>query len=78
MLVPNEEGKVKLYFTEGKVCIGSYDEITKYERETNKSYWASEFFELPLDYNPVGKTVDELNSELKELFTKKQLNKFKG
>jgi hypothetical protein len=34
MFEPNTQGKVKLYFTEDKVCIGSYDEVVQYERET--------------------------------------------
>ncbi|MTJ14697.1 hypothetical protein FJR11_19370 [Anabaena sp. UHCC 0187] len=61
MFETNAEGKVRLYFTEDKVCIGSYDEVTKYERETQQSYWASEFFSLPPDYNPIGKTVTEIS-----------------
>jgi hypothetical protein len=60
MFETNAQGKVKLYFTEDKVCIGSYDEVAQYERETQKSYWASEFFTLPLNYNPIGKTVTEI------------------
>ncbi|MFL9456037.1 MULTISPECIES: hypothetical protein [Nostocales] len=50
----------RLYFTEEKVCIGSYNEVAKYEQETKQSYWASDFFNLPTDYNPVGKTLQEI------------------
>ncbi|KJH70283.1 hypothetical protein UH38_19270 [Aliterella atlantica CENA595] len=62
MLIPNEEGKVRLYFTEDKICIGSYDEVAKYEQRTNKSYWASDFFRLPLDYNPIGQSLESIES----------------
>lgn len=67
MFEPNAQGKVKLYFTEDKVCIGSYDEVVQYERETQKSYWASEFFRLPLNYNPIGKTATEIIEDSCEL-----------
>ncbi len=60
MFETNNEGKVRLYFTEDKVCIGSYNEVVQYERETQKSYWASEFFTLPLNYNPIGKTASKI------------------
>jgi hypothetical protein len=50
----------RLYFTKEKVCIGSYDEVAKYEQETKQSYWASDFFNLPPDYNFVGKTLKEI------------------
>lgn len=36
MLIPNKEGKVRLYFTEDKICIGSYDEVAEYEHKTKK------------------------------------------
>lgn len=38
MLIPDKEEKVRLYFTENKVCIGSYDEVAEYEQRTKKSY----------------------------------------
>ena len=78
MFEPNEEGKVRLYFTEEKICIGSYKEIEKYERETKKSYWASEFFELPPDYNPIGKTADEIKLAVREVLLSKLLKKSLG
>lgn len=52
--------KKRLYFTKEKVCIGSYDEVAKYEQETGQSYWASDFFSLPSDYNPIGKALQEI------------------
>lgn len=60
MLIPDKEGKLRLYFTEDKVCIGSYDEVTEYEQRTKKSYWASDLFQLPLDYNPVGQNLESI------------------
>lgn len=62
MLLPNEEGKVRLYFTEDKICIGSYYEVGEYEQRTKKSYWASDFFQLPLDYNPIGQNLESIES----------------
>ncbi len=62
MLMPDKEGKVHLYFTEDKICIGSYDEVAEYEQKTKKSYWASDFFRLPLDYNPIGQNLESIKS----------------
>lgn len=78
MFEPNEEGKVRLYFTEDKICIGSYKEVEKYERETKNSYWASEFCELPPDYNPIGNTADEINLAVREVLLSKLLKKSLG
>ncbi|MCP6761897.1 MAG: hypothetical protein NHB32_24820 [Fischerella sp. CENA71] len=78
MLEPNEEGKVRLYFTEDKICIGSYREVEKYERETKNSYWASEFFELPPDYNPICKTADEIRLIVREVLLSNLLKKSLG
>ncbi|MBD2730785.1 hypothetical protein H6G96_31825 [Nostoc sp. FACHB-892] len=75
MFEPNEEGKVRLYFTEEKICIGSYKEVEKYERETKNSYWTSEFFELPPDNNPIGKTADEIKLAVREILLSKLLKK---
>ncbi|MUG92850.1 hypothetical protein F7734_10470 [Scytonema sp. UIC 10036] len=50
----------RLYFTKEKICIGSYDEVAKYEQKTKQSYWVSEFFNLTPDYNPVGMTLQEI------------------
>lgn len=60
MLVPDKEEKICLYFTEDKICIGSYDEVEKYEQKTKKSYWASDFFQLPPDYNPIGQKLESI------------------
>jgi hypothetical protein len=68
MFTRNEEGKTRLYFTRDNICIGSYDEIAKYEQETKRSYWASEYFQIPEDYNPIGKTVDEIKAVDRKLF----------
>ncbi len=62
MLVPNKEGKIRLYFTENKICIGSYDEVAEYEQGTKKSYWASDFFQLPPNYNPIGQSLENIES----------------
>lgn len=62
MLTLDNEGKVRLYFTEDKVCIGSYDEVAEYEQKTKKSYWASDFFQLPPDYNPIGRSLESIES----------------
>lgn len=75
MFEPNEEGKIRLYFTEDKICIGSYKEIEKYEREPKKSYWASEFFQLPQDYNPIGKTANEIKLAVREVLLSNLLKK---
>lgn len=60
MLILDREGKIRLYFTEDKVCIGSYSEVAEYEQRTKKSYWASDFFNLPLDYNPIGQNLETI------------------
>ncbi len=36
----------RLYFTAEKICIGSYNEVEKYEQENTQSYWASDFYQL--------------------------------
>jgi len=60
MLLVDQKGKVRLYFTEDKICIGSYDEVAEYEQITKKSYWASDFFQLPPDYNPIGRSLESI------------------
>ena len=57
----DELTKKRLYFTAEKICIGSYNEIEKYEQENTQSYWASDFFQLPPDYNPIGQTLNDIN-----------------
>jgi hypothetical protein len=52
--------ETRLYFTAEKVCIGSYDDVAEYEQQTKQSYWASDFFQLPPAYNPVGQTLDTI------------------
>jgi hypothetical protein len=52
--------ETRLYFTAEKVCIGSYDKVAEYEQQTKQSYWASDFFQLPPDYNPVGQTIESI------------------
>lgn len=68
MLMPDKEGKVRLYFTEDKVCIGSYDEVAEYEQRTKKSYWASDFFRLPPDYNPIEQSLESIESAVSNSF----------
>ena len=52
--------ETRLYFTGEKLCIGSYDEVAEYEQQTKQSYWASDFFQLPPDYNPVEQRLDAI------------------
>lgn len=52
--------ETRLYFTAEKLCIGSYDEIAEYEQQTKQSYGASDFFQLPPDYNPVEQRLDAI------------------
>jgi hypothetical protein len=52
--------ETRLYFTAEKLCIGSYDEVAEYEQQTKQSYWASDFFQLPPDYNPVEQRLDAI------------------
>ncbi len=59
--------QTKLYFTAEQVCIGSYDEVTKYEQETRTSYYASEFMTLLPDFNPIGKTFEQIKTEIRQL-----------
>jgi hypothetical protein len=66
----------RLYFTEEKICIGSYDEVARYEAETGKSYWASEFVVLPVGhspggYDPVGKTMEQILEDRSNAFRAK-------
>jgi len=60
MTMKSKSTETRLYFTAEKVCIGSYDEVAEYEQQTKQSYWASDFFQLPPDYNPVGQTLDSI------------------
>lgn len=60
MTMKSKSTEIRLYFTTEKVCIGSYDEVAEYEQKTKQSYWASDFFQLPSDYNPVGQTLNTL------------------
>jgi hypothetical protein len=52
--------ETRLYFTAEKLCIGSYDEVAEYEQQTKQSYWASDFFQFPPDYNPVEQRLDAI------------------
>ena len=52
--------ETRLYFTAEKLCIGSYDEVAEYEQQTKQSYWASDFFQLHPDYNPVEQRLDAI------------------
>jgi hypothetical protein len=73
MLMPNEEEQVRLYFTKDKICIGSYGEVAEYERKTKQSYWASDFFQLPPAYNPIGQNLEAIGLVQKQwLQTKNQ------
>lgn len=62
----NQNFQTRLYFTTEKICIGSYDEVARYEQETGQSYWASDFFNLPPDYNPVRQRLDEIEAIQKQ------------
>ena len=66
MLIKNLEGKVRLYFTENKICISSYDEVNEYEQRTKKSYCASDFFRLPPNYNPIRQSIESIESILQQ------------
>ena len=67
MKMTNQElSQQRLYFTTEKICIGSYDEVARYEQETGQSYWASDFFNLPPDYNPVGQRLDAIAATEKQ------------
>lgn len=68
-----EDGTIRLYFTEEKICIGSYSEVEKYETETGKSYFGSDFFRLPNleGYTPIGKTPEEIWADKSEAFRQK-------
>ena len=66
MLIINAEGKIRLYFTENKICIGSYNEVEKYEQKMKKTCWASDFFKLPPDYNPIGESLESIKSVVQE------------
>lgn len=74
MFETNAEEKIRLYFTWENICIGSYDEVAKYEQETKQSYWASEFFQIPEDYNPIGKSVLEIQAIDRQFFLNKVMN----
>lgn len=64
--------EAKLYFTEEKICIGSYDEAATYERETKKSYWTSELLRHYQGYNPVGKTMAQIKADRSAMFRAKK------
>ncbi|BDA71812.1 hypothetical protein CAL7716_059780 [Calothrix sp. PCC 7716] len=77
MFETNSEGKTRLYFTWENICIGSYNDVVKYEQETKQSYWASEFFRIPEDYNPIGKSVLEIQAVDRKVFLDKVMSSVK-
>lgn len=51
--------QIKLYFDANQVCLGGVANDW-WQRDYNGDYWASEYFWLPVGYDPIGKSVTEL------------------
>ena len=55
----NSQQQIKLYFDEYKTCLGGVANDW-WQRDFSGDYWASDYFWLPVGYNPIGKSWDEL------------------
>jgi len=51
---------IKLYFNAEKICLGGVDDDW-WLKNFDGDYWASDYFWLPIGYNPIGKHGDELS-----------------
>ncbi|MDL5055395.1 hypothetical protein QQ056_17840 [Oscillatoria laete-virens NRMC-F 0139] len=51
--------QIKLYFDANQVCLGGVANDW-WQQDYNGDYWASDYFWLPIRYNPVGKSATEL------------------
>ncbi|MEG4431573.1 hypothetical protein QUA95_15965 [Microcoleus sp. F10_A2] len=51
--------QIKLYFDQSKNCLGGVANDW-WLKDFNGDYWASDYFWLPVGYNPIGKSWGEL------------------
>lgn len=51
--------QIKLYFNADKICLGGVDD-NWWLKDFDGDYWASDYFWLPIGYNPTGKPGNEL------------------
>lgn len=54
MIERNQAGKVKLFFTESNICVGSFEEVT------GNDSLKSEYIRIPSHCDPVGKSHREI------------------
>ena len=55
----NSKQQIKLYFDAHKICLGGVANDW-WQQDFSGDYWASDYFWLPVGYNPIGKSWDEL------------------
>jgi hypothetical protein len=55
----NNFQRIKLYFNAEKICLGGVDDDW-WLKDFDGDYWASDYFWLPIGYNPIGKHGHEL------------------
>lgn len=55
----NKFQRIKLYFNVEKICLGGVDDDW-WLKDFDGDYWASDYFWLPIGYNPIGKPGNEL------------------
>ena len=58
-LMANNIQRIKLYFNAEKICLGGVDDDW-WLKDFDGDYWASDYFWLPIGYNPIGKPGNEL------------------
>lgn len=55
----NSYRQIRLYFNEQKICLGGVANDW-WQPDFSGDYWASDYFVLPVGYNPRGKSLEEL------------------
>lgn len=52
--------QIKLYFDTRRICLGGVANDW-WHKDFYGNYWASDYFWLPVGYNPTGKSLNELS-----------------
>lgn len=56
----NSQPQIRLYFDAHKICLGGVANDW-WQPDFNGDYGASDYFVLPVGYNPIGKSLDQLS-----------------